>query len=343
MNLSDFDYHLPEQLIAQQPAQSRDGSRLLVYNRGTGRIEDRLFPDVCDFLNPGDLLVFNDTKVIPARLLGQKSTGGRVELLLVRCISEDGRRWQAMSRSSKPIRPGTLLQFGQGLEAEVLTAASEMLCDVKLLCEENAFDVLERIGHIPLPPYIQRSDDLRDRERYQTVFARHPGSVAAPTAGLHFTREILDRLAERDVECADLTLHVGPGTFLPVRSEDISRHRMHREAFEISSALAEKVNRAKEEGRRVIAVGTTTTRALESAVDTSGKLSSGRSETEIFIRPGYTFRVVDALITNFHLPRSTLLMLVSAFAGREKMLDVYRHAVARNYRFFSYGDCMLIV
>jgi len=343
MHLDDFDYDLPDDLIAQQPATQRDSSRLLVLERPNASLADKSFPDVVDFLQQGDVLIVNNTRVIPARLLGHKPSGGRVELLLVRQDGNDPACWLAMTRSSKPIRVGTRLRFADRLEAELLDDGSQQLRRVRLSWQGDLHEVLEAVGRLPLPPYIQREVEIGDRERYQTVFAQHAGSIAAPTAGLHFTPQVLASLEAKGVIIASLTLHVGPGTFLPVRVENLAEHRMHSECYEVSPQLAEIVNTARREGRRVVAVGTTTTRALESACDDEGMLRAGSSETDLFITPGYTFRLVDALVTNFHLPRSTLLMLVAAFAGRELVLSAYQHAVQQRYRFFSYGDCMLIV
>jgi len=343
MQLNDFDYELPAELIAQQPAIQRDSSRLLVFDRLHATRRDRSFTDIVDYFDKGDVLVVNDTRVMPARLLGRKPSGGRVELLLVRQAGDDPACWLAMTRSSKPLRPGTRLSFGTRLHAELLDEARQQFRRVRLEWQGELQDVLAEVGTLPLPPYIQREVESSDRERYQTVFARHTGSVAAPTAGLHFTPQVLASLEAKGVLISSVTLHVGPGTFLPVRVENLDEHRMHCEQYEVSEELAETVNRARSEGRRVIAVGTTSTRALESACDATGMLQAGIGETELFITPGYRFRLVDALVTNFHLPRSTLLVLVAAFAGHEQVLEAYRHAVAERYRFFSYGDCMLIV
>jgi len=342
MKLSDFDFELPAELIAQHPAEQRDSSRLMVLDRQQGAPIDARFPEIVDYLRSGDLLVVNDTRVMPARLLGRKPTGGSVEVLLVRPLNADCSEWLAMTRSSKPLRPGTSIDFGPLLQGELVEEGADLLRRIRLTWQGEFDQVLERVGRIPLPPYIRREDDAVDRERYQTMFARARGSVAAPTAGLHFTPEILARLASRGVEIGSLTLHVGPGTFLPVRVEEVTTHRMHTERYEIAPRLAEQVSAARREGRRVVAVGTTTTRALEAASDETGCLRVGGADTDIFIYPGYRFRVVDAMVTNFHLPCSTLLMLVCAFAGKDRTLSAYRHAVSERYRFFSYGDCMLI-
>jgi S-adenosylmethionine:tRNA ribosyltransferase-isomerase len=343
MHLSDFDYHLPEELIAQQPLAERVSSRLLVLGRATGKIRHCQFADLADQLRSGDLLVRNETRVIPARLLGEKETGGKVEILLVRQVEGEGQVWRCMTRSSKPVRSGMHLRFPGEIDGYVLGEEPDGCRIIRFECRGEFLAALEQFGKMPLPPYIRREADRSDHARYQTVFARDPGAVAAPTAGLHFDEQMFAALAERGIEICGLTLHVGLGTFLPVRSEDLAEHRMHGELYEIPAETAEKVNQAHCEGRRVIALGTTSTRALEDAVDEDGRLRSGKGMSELFIRPGFRFRVVDGLITNFHLPKSTLLMLVSAFAGRENILAAYREAVERKYRFFSYGDCMLII
>ncbi|WP_305043055.1 tRNA preQ1(34) S-adenosylmethionine ribosyltransferase-isomerase QueA [Geoalkalibacter sp.] len=344
MYLDDFDFELPEELIAQHPPERRDASRLMQLDRATGAIRSRRFSEVVDLFRPGDVLVINDTRVIPARLLGHKESGGRVEIFLARRLAQTEEVWLCLTRSSKPLRPGGQLFFEGGLRAEVLEEQAEDGGQrrVRFDAPGTFLDVLEQVGRIPLPPYISRPDQREDRERYQTVFARSPGAVAAPTAGLHFTAAILDALRAGGVEICPLTLHVGPGTFLPVRVEDVRAHRMHGEAFLVPDATARQVNAAKTEGRRVIALGTTSTRVLEYAVDGAGRLLAGEGISDLFIYPGFRFRVVDALITNFHLPRSTLLMLVCAFAGRDRTLSAYRRAVAEGFRFFSYGDCMFI-
>lgn len=343
MLLSDFDFDLPPQLIAQEPLAERTASRLLVLHRQTGRIEHARFADLADWLVPGDLLVRNETRVIPARLLGRKESGGHIELLLVERIAGDEQHWRCLARSAKPARPGNRLFFAEGIEGEVVADLGEGWRIVRFHSPGELLTQLETAGEVPLPPYIQRAPAAADRERYQTVYAGEPGAVAAPTAGLHFTAATFAELATRGVEVCGLTLHVGPGTFLPVRGERLDEHRMHSERFIIPPAAAAAVNRARSDGRRVVAVGTTSTRAMESAVDAAGQLHPGSAETDLFIRPGYRFRATDALITNFHLPKSTLLVLVAAFAGRDLILEAYRQAVAEKYRFFSYGDCMLIL
>ncbi|KIH76612.1 S-adenosylmethionine--tRNA ribosyltransferase-isomerase [Geoalkalibacter ferrihydriticus] len=345
MHLNDFNFELPEHLIAQHPAQQRDGSRLMTLDRAAGSLHPGYFPDVVGAFRPGDLLVINDTRVIPARLLGRKVSGGRIEVFLVRRLVGEDETWLCLTRSSKPARPGTRVLFEGGLEGEVLGADEQEPGQrrVRFKVQGEFLQVLEKVGRMPLPPYISRPDHNLDRERYQTVFAQEPGAVAAPTAGLHFTEPILRQLREVGVDICPLTLHVGPGTFLPVRVDDIRDHRMHAEHYRVPVATAEAVNRAKQQGRRVFALGTTATRVLEFALDDAGRLLPGEGVSDLFIYPGFRFRVVDGLITNFHLPRSTLLMLVCAFAGRELTLEAYRRAVEEQFRFFSYGDCMLIL
>lgn len=335
MQLADFDYDLPQSLIAQEPPEQRGASRLLCLDGANGALHDRRFADICDLLHAGDLLVLNDTRVIPARLTGHKASGGRCEVLIERVIDGDGAT--ALVRASKAPRTGTRLIF-QGCQAVVEGRDGDLY---RLRFDHAVMDCLAKEGHVPLPPYIQRADQALDRERYQTVYADRPGAVAAPTAGLHFDQAMLDRLVEQGVEQARLTLHVGAGTFQPVRTADIREHRMHAERVEVSEKVCEAVRRTRQRGGRVVAVGTTVVRSLESAAE-GGELRSMSGETSLFIYPGYRFRVVDAMLTNFHLPRSSLLMLVSAFAGRAAVLAAYRHAVDNRYRFFSYGDAMFL-
>lgn len=343
MQLTDFDFALPEELIAQYPAATREGARLMLLDRQQQSISCRAFPQLLDSFVSGDLLVVNDTRVIPARLLGHKETGGRVEVLLVRREPGADEIWRCLVRSSKAPRAGGHLLLPEGIHATVLEGGEEPYRRLQFHSAAPFLEALERAGRIPLPPYIRRDADAVDRERYQTIFAAQPGAVAAPTAGLHFTPQLLERLRAKGVAICPLTLHVGLGTFLPVRSETLAGHRMHCEHYLIPPATAAAINRAKDEGRRVFALGTTTTRALEHVAARHGRIEAGEGETEIFIRPGHHFQAVDALITNFHLPCSTLLMLVAAFAGREFVLEAYRQAVAARFRFFSYGDCMLIL
>ncbi len=344
MKLSEFDYELPEDRIAQHPIGCRDESRLLLLDRESGSMEHRCFKDLADLLDPDDLLVFNDTRVRPSRVVGRKPTGGRVELLLLE--QEDQGRWRCLLQASRRPEIGGHILFDEALTATVLGYEEQLAW---LRFEHPGGDsesVLESIGRMPLPPYIRRSgeavEDAEDRDRYQTVYARSPGAVAAPTAGLHFTEALLGRLAERGIAQAFLSLHVGIGTFLPVRSEDLDDHRMHAERFEITPKVAEAVAAARRRGGRVVAVGTTSVRALEACATPDGSVAPGEGSCDLFIRPGYQFRVVDSLITNFHLPRSTLLMLVAALTGRESILAAYREAIKMDYRFYSYGDAMWV-
>ncbi|RPH66586.1 MAG: tRNA preQ1(34) S-adenosylmethionine ribosyltransferase-isomerase QueA [Burkholderiales bacterium] len=335
MRLSDFDFELPPELIAQHPGAARSASRLLHVRRDV--LADLRFDMLPALLEPGDLLVFNDTRVLRARLRGAKASGGRVEALIER-ITGDEREALAQLRTSKPPRPGTRLIWRSG-GAEVIERAGEFW---RLRFDEPVLAALDRDGELPLPPYIGHAPDADDERRYQTVYAREPGSVAAPTAGLHFDEPLLGRLRERGVGLAFVTLHVGAGTFQPVRLEDLSQHRMHAERYSVPATTADAIAATREAGARVVAVGTTSLRTLESAADEHGRVRAGSDETRLFVTPGYRFRVVDRLITNFHLPKSTLLMLVSAFGGVERIRAAYAHAIAGRYRFFSYGDAMLI-
>lgn len=337
MRRDEFHYELPPELIAQHPSQVRGDDRLLCL-KGDGQLEDRRFADLPGLLNAGDLLVFNDTKVIPARLFGQKPTGGQVEIMLERVLNEQ--RFLAQLRVSKPPKPGSRLLVNGGFDFEVIEKQEDMFV-LGFEGRGSLMDLFEKYGHMPLPPYIERSDEASDRERYQTIYASRSGAVAAPTAGLHFTNELLDELKAKGVQKAFVTLHVGAGTFQPVRVEEIEDHRMHSEFIDVPTEVCEQVNETRARGKRVIAVGTTAVRCLETA-GTSGKLRPYCGETDIFIYPGYRFRQVDALLTNFHLPESTLLMLVCAFAGTEPVLAAYRHAIAEKYQFYSYGDAMLL-
>jgi S-adenosylmethionine:tRNA ribosyltransferase-isomerase len=342
MLINDFDFILPPDLIAQEPADKRDASRLMTLGRRCGTIGETGFAELTGLFRDGDLLVINDTRVIPARLTGVKESGGRVELFLVRKLSQPGEIWQCLIRASKSPRPGTVIQLAGGMAACVEERGEGDTWTVTFSREVDFAEWLERTGSMPLPPYIKRAAGECDRERYQTVFAREKGAVAAPTAGLHFTGELLQAIRGHGVEIVALTLHVGLGTFLPVRVDDLRHHRMHREYYRIPEKSAEAVNRRKREGGRVVAVGTTSTRALEYAAAGNGLVRPGEGEADIFIYPGYEFKVVDALITNFHLPKSTLLMLVSAFAGKEPLFRAYAEAVQRRFRFYSYGDAMFI-
>ncbi len=354
LRVADFDFELPPELIAQQPAQERGQSRMLVLNRTTGALTDAQFAQFPSLLHPGDLLVINDSRVIPARLYAHRTLvrdrqqpTGLVEVLLTEPTGAD--TWRALVRPGKKVGIGEQLVFlapsgAVELEAEVLERGTFGERLLRFAPVEDFFAALERIGHMPLPPYIRRDDAAADRERYQTVFSRERGSVAAPTAGLHFTPQILDVLPDAGVEVARITLHVGLGTFAPLRVERLEEVQLHRERYTLPASTAEAVNRARREGRRVVAVGTTVVRTLEHCALVAGgdALKAHTGETEIFISPGFQFRVVGALLTNFHLPQSSLLMLVSAFAGRERVLAAYRHAVKKSYRFFSYGDCMFL-
>lgn len=337
-NIETYDYNLPEELVAQYPAERRDESRLLVLDRGSGRLEEGIFRDIVKYFKRGDLLVLNDTKVFPARLYGRKRTGGRVEIFLLNHVEDD--IWRVLTRPGRRVRVGTEIVIAEGFLAKVISTEPDSSRLVRFRYSGDFFSLLDRYGHIPLPHYIRREDTEQDKERYQTVFARTPGAVAAPTAGLHFTKELLEILSSIGVEIAYLMLNVGWGTFEQVNAVDIREHRMHSEYYEISDATADAINIAHSSSRRIVAVGTTTVRALESQ---SYPISAGSGWTELFIRPPYRFRFVDALITNFHIPRSSLLMLVSAFAGVENIKQAYRYAIDNSFRFFSYGDAMFIV
>jgi S-adenosylmethionine:tRNA ribosyltransferase-isomerase len=359
--VSDFNYSLPEELIAQEPLSDRAASRLLHLQRGSHELRDRWFRDFPDILRAGDLVVFNNTRVFPARLYGRR-TGlkaqplstrnpasrdflrGRIEVLLTRQLAREPNEWECLVRPGRKIGVGEILFFGEQsqLQAEVLARGTFGERQIRFASVQDFFAEVERIGHVPLPPYIDRPDALADRERYQTIYAREKGSVAAPTAGLHFTPEILARMREKGVKTAEITLHVGLGTFQPVREDRVEDHRLHRESYSISTEAAAAINHALDTGRRVVAVGTTTVRTLEYSAAKSGRVTAESSETDIFIYPDFEFRVVGALLTNFHLPQSTLLMLVCALGGQRRVLDAYRHSVVERYRFYSYGDCMFV-
>lgn len=344
MKINEFDYPLPEELIAQHPMEQREDSRLLVIHRKTGKLEHRHFYDLLDYLEPGDCLVLNDSRVIPARLYGTKAgTGAKVEFLLIRRL--EGDVWETMVRPGKRLHPGDRVSFSQKplLEAEILAHGEDGTRQVQFHYEGVFMERLQELGRMPLPPYIQRENEKADRDRYQTVYCKTDGSVAAPTAGLHFTENLLEEAKRRGIHIATVTLHVGIGTFRPVQCEEIEDHHMHLEEYEIDATQAELINETKRRGGRILCVGTTSVRTLESSVGQDGMVNPGRGSTEIFIYPGYQFRVPDGLITNFHLPKSTLLMLVSAFHSREAMMEAYSTAVHEGYRFFSYGDAMLII
>jgi S-adenosylmethionine:tRNA ribosyltransferase-isomerase len=340
MKRQDFYYELPEELIAQDPLEDRSSSRLLVLDRQSGAVSHHTFREIADYLNEGDCLVINDTKVIPARLIGSKEeTGAKIEVLLLK--RKENNIWETLVKPGKKAKAGARINFGEGLlTGEVVGIAEEGNRLIRFSYEGIFEEILDRLGQMPLPPYI--THQLEDKNRYQTVYAKHTGSAAAPTAGLHFTPELLKELEEKGVEIARVTLHVGLGTFRPVKVDEITDHHMHSEFYRIDEEAAEKINRAKAAGNRVICVGTTSCRTIESAADETGRLEEKSGWTEIFIYPGYRFKVLDGLITNFHLPESTLIMLVSALAGRENVLGAYKEAVEERYRFFSFGDAMLI-
>ena len=339
MKVSDFNYELPEELIAQVPITNRDSSRLMVLNKELKTIEHKIFKDIIDYLEPGDCLVRNNTKVIPARLYGKKETGANIEFLLLNNI--EGDTWETIVRPGNKLHIGTKVIFGNGiLEAEILDTMPGGTRKVVFHYKGIFNEILDQIGLMPLPPYIHET--LKEKDRYQTVYAKFDGSAAAPTAGLHFTNELLEKIQEKGIQIANVTLHVGIGTFRPVKEEEVEKHDMHSEHFYIKEEDAEKINNAKRSGHRVIAVGTTSCRVLESVADSDGFVKETEGDTKIFIYPGYKFKCLDALITNFHLPQSTLLMLVSALAGKEFILDAYNKAVKEKYRFFSFGDAMFI-
>lgn len=339
MKTSDFDYYLPEELIAQTPATPRDSSRLLVFDREKDKIYHKHFYDIVDFLKEGDLLVRNNTKVLPARMFACTEHGGKVEILLLKRF--DLTEWEVLVKPGKKAKPGVKLVVSEELSLQVLETIEEAGSRrVKFIYNGIFEDIISRVGEMPLPPYI--TEKLKDKDRYQTVYAKVDGSAAAPTAGLHFTDELIKKIKDKGVDIADVLLHVGLGTFRPVKSDDITSHHMHSEYYEVDEAAAEKINRAKREGRRVIAVGTTSVRTLESVADENGFVKPTKGNTEIFIYPPYKFKCVDALVTNFHLPKSTLLMLISALSTREKILEIYKTAVEEKYRFFSFGDACFI-
>lgn len=340
MTTNDFDYNLPEELIAQTPLKDRSSSRLLVMDRVTGELEHRIFSDIVDYLVPGDVLVLNNTKVIPARLIGTKEdTQAVIELLLLKDLGAD--HWECLSRPYKRLHVGTVVSFSDELKAEIVSLKGEGIVEVKLLYEGILMEILERLGEMPLPPYIH--EKLKEKSRYNTVYAKIEGSAAAPTAGLHFTKELLQKIQEKGVFVTYVTLHVGLGTFRPVEVENVEEHKMHSEFYQMSQETADILNLAKKEGRRIIAVGTTSTRTLETIMDAYHEFRECSGNTSIFIYPGFEFKAIDGLITNFHLPKSTLVMLVSAFSSRENILHAYQVAVDKRYRFFSFGDAMFII
>ncbi|MCY6483615.1 tRNA preQ1(34) S-adenosylmethionine ribosyltransferase-isomerase QueA [Clostridium aestuarii] len=340
MKVKDFDYYLPQELIAQHPAEKRDKSRLMVVDKNTGEIEHKIFKDIIDYLKPGDCLVLNNTRVLPARLIGAKeNTGGKIEFLLLKRIDE--KKWETLVKPGKRAKIGSRFEFGDGkLKAEVKSMGEDGSRIVEFEYEGIFEEVLDELGQMPLPPYI--TEKLEDKERYQTVYSKEPGSAAAPTAGLHFTEELMKKVKEKGVKIAFLTLHVGLGTFRPVKVENIQEHHMHSEYYTMSKETADTINETKENGGRIIAVGTTSCRTLETIGNENGKVKEQSGWTDIFIYPGCKFKIIDALITNFHLPQSTLLMLVSAFSSKEIIMNAYEKAVSEKYRFFSFGDSMII-
>jgi S-adenosylmethionine:tRNA ribosyltransferase-isomerase len=339
----DFDYPLDERLIAQRPLNDRDASRLLTVRRTSREFEDRSFRELPALMSRGDVLVLNDTRVFPARLLGRKPTGAAAEILLVEQIDADGSSWRALVRPGGKLKPGRVVEIAEDLQVIIEESTDGGSRRVRLVTPLRPMEAVARHGHMPLPPYIRRLDDEADRARYQTIYADEEGSVAAPTAGLHFTPRVLAEIAERGVEIARITLHVGPGTFRPVETSDPRDHRLDAERYRVGRVAAETINRGRERGAGIWAVGTTTVRTLEAVADERGFITAREGTTDLFVRPGYNFRAVDHLITNFHLPRSTLLMLVAAFAGRDLTMAAYRHAMGAGYRFYSYGDAMVIV
>jgi S-adenosylmethionine:tRNA ribosyltransferase-isomerase len=340
MRIDDFDYKLPAELIASEPLEERTASRMLHIKRGPSEIEDRQFSDLSSILRPSDLLILNNTRVFPARLIGKTETGASIELLLEE-ETDDG-VWTALAKPAKRLKPGRRIEFANRLSAEVLERRDGGEVVVRFDQDSDLWDAIDSVGKMPLPHYIKRPESHADRERYQTIYAKERGAIAAPTAGLHFDQEMIDKLKNVGVGIAEITLHVGYGTFEPVRADELKDHRVLPERFEISAETAAALNTTRTERRRIIAVGTTTTRALESAIDASGKFQPQRTRTSLTVVPGYKFRAVDALLTNFHLPKSSLLILVSTFGGHDIIMKAYKHAVGERYRFYSYGDCMLI-
>ena len=339
MKTSDFDYYLPEELIAQTPIKDRDKSRLLVMDRKTGEIEHKNFFDIIDYLNPGDVLVLNNTKVMPARLIGHKiDTDAVIEVLMLKDLGDD--TYECLSKPARRVKVGTIVKFSDELSAECTYEGEDGIRHYKFIYNGIFLEILDRLGEMPLPPYIH--EKLKDKDRYQTVYAKEVGSAAAPTAGLHFTKELLNKIKDKGILIEEITLHVGLGTFRPVEVEDVTNHKMHSEFYTMSKETADVLNKAKEDGRRIISVGTTTTRTLETIMNLYNEFKECSGWTDIFIYPGYKFKAIDALITNFHLPKSTLVMLVSAFSTKENILNAYNEAVKEKYRFFSFGDAMFI-
>ena len=339
MKTDDFDYFLPKELIAQTPLKKRSASKMLVLDKNTGDFQDKMFTDLIDYVNPGDVIVLNDTKVIPARIIGQKTdTGAVIEVLMLKDLGND--EWECLTKPAKRIKKGTVVKFSNELSCECVFVGEDGIRRYRFIYDGIFFEILDRLGQMPLPPYI--TEKLEEKERYQTVYAKNPGSAAAPTAGLHFTKEYLNKIKEKGINIAYVTLHVGLGTFRPVVVEDVTKHEMHSEYYILSKEVADLLNETKRNGKKIIAIGTTTTRVLETVAKEDGSFCESSGNTKIFIYPGYKFKAIDALLTNFHLPKSTLIMLVSALAGRKNVLNAYKHAVKEKYRFFSFGDCMFI-
>ena len=339
MKTDDFDYYLPKELIAQTPLKIRDASKMMVLDKKTGAINDKSFTDLINYINPGDTLVLNDTKVIPARLIGQKlDTGAVIEVLMLKDLGDD--EWESLTKPAKRVKEGTIIKFSDELSCKCTFVGEDGIRRYKFIYDGIFLEILEKLGEMPLPPYI--TEKLEEKNRYQTVYAKNLGSAAAPTAGLHFTNEYLKRLKDNGVNIAYVTLHVGLGTFRPVVVEDVTKHDMHSEYYILNNKTAKLLNETRKNGNKIIAVGTTSTRVLETVADENGLFKAQSGNTKIFIYPGYKFKAIDALLTNFHLPKSTLIMLVSALAGKENVLNAYNHAVSEKYRFFSFGDCMLI-
>ena len=339
MRTDDFDYYLPEELIAQTPLEKRDTSRLLVLDKETGEIKHEVFSDIIDYLNKGDVLVVNNTKVLPARLIGTKEeTNAVIEVLMLKDLGDN--TWECLSKPAKRVKEGTIIKFSDFLKAECVYVGEDGIRHFKFIYDGIFYEILDKLGEMPLPPYIH--EKLKDKDRYQTVYAKEVGSAAAPTAGLHFTRELLEKIKEKGIIIEEITLHVGLGTFRPVSVDDVTKHKMHSEFYSMNKETADVLNKAKKENRRIISVGTTTTRTLETIMSLYNEFKECSGYTDIFIYPGFTFKAIDALITNFHLPKSTLVMLVSAFASKEKIMKAYKEAVDNKYRFFSFGDAMFI-
>lgn len=339
MKTDDFDYYLPKELIAQTPLSKRDNSRMMVLDKETGKISDEMFTNLINYLNPGDTIVLNDTKVIPARLIGHKpDTNAVIEVLMLKDLGDD--TWECLSKPAKRVKEGTLIKFSDELSCKCVFVGEDGIRRYKFIYNGILLEILDRLGEMPLPPYI--TEKLKEKDRYQTVYAKNPGSAAAPTAGLHFTKEYLEKIKQKGINIAYVTLHVGLGTFRPVVVEDVTKHDMHSEYYILSKETANLLNETRRNGKRIIAVGTTSTRVLETIADDNGMFKEQSGNTKIFIYPGYKFKGIDALFTNFHLPKSTLIMLVSALAGKDNVLKAYNHAVEEKYRFFSFGDCMFI-